>query len=173
MWKEAKAKQEEWARKSATNEIHSWMIADITLTGYTCILFMLHRARTHNANPPAPDLPGIAWAPMILSASRRIIEVAQQLILKCPHIETVCLLFGTFRVNIACAYIVSSALETSAAARSVADLQLLEKFTDGLVRISVEEKECAPLVQALRSLNTQIRMRTNGVALGFAKFMST
>jgi len=103
---------------------------------------------------------------MILSASRRIIEVAQQLILMCPHIETVCLLFGTFRVNIACAYLASSAVTTSTTASSVADLQLLEKFTNGLVDISVEEKECMPLVQALRGLNTQIRMRTNGVALG-------
>merc|ERR1712187_477785 len=154
------------ARNSATNKIHSWMIADVTLTGYTCILFMLHRFRTYYSNSSASDMPGIAWLPMILNASRRIIEVAQQLILICPHMETVCLLFGMFRVNLACAYLASNAVTTLATTSPVADLQLLEKFTDRLVGISVEEKECVPLVQVLRSFNTQIRLRTNGVALG-------
>ncbi|KAJ4051528.1 hypothetical protein NW761_014163 [Fusarium oxysporum] len=96
-------KVDKWMEKAKDKQTDAWMLAEVTLTGYTCIIFMIRKTAILDANSPRPissdhDIPRSSVA---LSASRRIVAIAHQLLLQCPHPETMALLFGTYRVNVA------------------------------------------------------------------------
>ncbi|KAI2896353.1 hypothetical protein CBS63078_5644 [Aspergillus niger] len=156
-----------WMAKSKDKEIDSWMLADITVMVYSCILFMIRKTVISVPNSPNPNhvnhKHGIPRSDIALRAARYIITAAHHLLLQCPHPETVALLFGTYRIEVAYTYLVSQLdVEDVQNPRAImADLKLLELVTKSIAASSRQEPELVPLLSGLHQLNARVGARMN------------
>ncbi|RBA18292.1 hypothetical protein FPRO05_10587 [Fusarium proliferatum] len=141
-----------WKTSSKENKLHSWMLADLTIAGYTCIVFMLHRASLTTAELPQE----ISQLPIALSASRQVLKAGNELLKQCPYAVTLYYLFGTYQVDAVYACLVSSLMRLPESHTARADLRLLEDFTRDFSNLVVEDESFRPLLTALRTLNSSV-----------------
>ncbi|WKT52785.1 hypothetical protein QSH57_003347 [Fusarium oxysporum f. sp. vasinfectum] len=156
-------KVDKWMEKAKDKQTDAWMLAEVTLTGYTCIIFMIRKTAILDANSPRPissdhDIPRSSVA---LSASRRIVAIAHQLLLQCPHPETMALLFGTYRVNVAYTYLICHLLQVQDPDVIANDFQLLERIAESIVALSRQERECTDCIYPERQVR-QVNKRIGG-----------
>ncbi|SCN64495.1 uncharacterized protein FFB20_00712 [Fusarium fujikuroi] len=141
-----------WKTSSKEDKLHSWMLADLTIAGYTCIVFMLHKASLTTAEFPQE----ISQLPIALNASRQVLKAGNELLKQCPYAVTLYYLFGTYQVDAAYACLVSSLMRLPESHTARADLRLLEDFTRDVSTLVVEGESFRPLLAALRTLNSSV-----------------
>ncbi|RSL57423.1 hypothetical protein CEP53_006471 [Fusarium sp. AF-6] len=80
-----------WVRKMIESDGQLWTIAGVALEGYTCIIFMLRRAiSVRSGIPESQELdPEVTNHPLVLNASRYILEIVALLLAAIPSMGTV------------------------------------------------------------------------------------
>ncbi|KAL2672138.1 hypothetical protein Neosp_012836 [[Neocosmospora] mangrovei] len=81
----------DWVKKMINSNGQLWTIAGVALEGYTCIIFMLRRAISANSDIPENHAPGseVVNHPLVLNASRHILEIVALLLAAIPSMSTV------------------------------------------------------------------------------------
>lgn len=141
----------------------NFIVLDTLLTGYTCIIFMLHNvdvleSRSRQLMERDADLPD---SPLALEAAREIVKIFTQAISLYPGPEIMSTLFGVFGANIPTACLYSTVLSSADVGAHRADVQLLEQLSGFVSTVARTEREHQPLVRALETLNTAIQRRFN------------
>ncbi|KPM44456.1 hypothetical protein AK830_g2139 [Neonectria ditissima] len=150
---------EEWLQKAQDNDVDSWMLIDVTLTGYTTIIFMLRKCNILESSSPSPvssdqDVPR---SPLAVSASRHILSIIYRLLVRVPSSETVSILVGFFQVFIPYACLASNIVRSPNPSALASDLELLERIGENISVLSRKERDFTPLARALRGINGEIR----------------
>lgn len=138
-----------------------WKATDVALTGHACILFMLRKAVMKNARSPAIQLleHELASSPMVIEASRSIIEISLWLLNRWPWLASVSFLFGRFLIHLPYALLVHAACHTSNTAAYAIDIERIYNLHEIIVKIIGSEKEYLPLLRGLRAVNNELRRR--------------
>ncbi|KAL2838098.1 hypothetical protein BJY01DRAFT_251108 [Aspergillus pseudoustus] len=150
-----------WLLSSAESEADVWKVFDATLTGYTCILFMLRRAEMHGHTSPASADIEIALldCPVALDAARHIVETSEWLLTRYPWPSSVSALFGAFKIHIAYSMLVNAVCRAPDVLAYATEIRILHLLGDSIIRICGAEREFAQLVHA-GYLNARVKART-------------
>ncbi|KAK1854556.1 fungal specific transcription factor [Colletotrichum chrysophilum] len=156
---------EEWVTKtmSSENKSEAWMMSDIAMSGYTYVIFMLRKLSVLRSNSPRPvmsdaDVPD---SPLAVDASRRLLSVVHMVLVKNPFPETMCVLFGMYRLYVAYACLMNSVLHSADVRAHMDDVGLLEQLCDVMTVASRGEKDFVPLIRAIQSLGMEVKRRLN------------
>lgn len=145
----------------------NYTVLDALLTGYTCVIFMLHKldvldSASHHLMEKDADLPG---SPLALNAAREIVKTLTQLISLHPYPETISTFIGAFESYIAIAYLYRKVLNAHDIGAEQTDIESLERFSSYVTTVSQETSEFQPLVRALNTLTTEIKKRVDTMQL--------
>ncbi|KAJ0325455.1 hypothetical protein Brms1b_000763 [Colletotrichum noveboracense] len=156
---------EEWVTKtmSSENQSEAWMMSDVAMSGYTYVIFMLRKLSVLRSNSPRPvmsdaDVPD---SPLAVDASRRLLSVVHIVLVKNPFPETMCVLFGMYRLYVAYACLMNSVLHSADVRAHMDDVALLEQVCDVMTIASRGEKDFVPLIRAIQSLGMEVKRRLN------------
>ncbi|KAJ0384520.1 hypothetical protein COL922a_008222 [Colletotrichum nupharicola] len=156
---------EEWVTKtmSSENKSEAWMMSDVAMSGYTYVIFMLRKLSVLRSNSPRPvmsdaDVPD---SPLAVDASRRLLSVVHMVLVKNPFPETMCVLFGMYRLYVAYACLMNSVLHSADVRAHMDDVALLEQVCDVMTVASRGEKDFVPLIRAIQSLGMEVKRRLN------------
>ncbi|KAF9877446.1 hypothetical protein CkaCkLH20_05146 [Colletotrichum karsti] len=156
---------EGWVQRtmSSENKAEAWMMSDVALSGYTYIIFMLRKLSVLRSNSPRPvmsdaDVPD---SPLAVDASRRILTVVHLTLMSNPFPETMCVLFGMYRLYVAYACLMNSVLHAPDVRAHADDVALLESVCDVMALASRGERDFVPLIRAIQSLGVEVKRRFN------------
>lgn len=94
-------------------------------------------------------------SPVALDAARNIIKTSQSLLTRYPWPTSVAALFGAFQIQIAYTMLFNAVRRR--APDRISDIRMLRSLGESIIRISSTEKEFAPLVHALRALDSDLK----------------
>lgn len=163
-----KVLQTERAKHADANEPDTWMVAEVALNGYTCIIFMLRKMATLDSSSPQPistdaDVPD---SPIALEAARHLVDIVAGLLARYPTPSTLASTFGAYRAYVPFAYVVSHILrcpEGGGGGHDVgayaADVESLERTARCVAEISGTERDFVPLARALQCLTSEVRKK--------------
>ncbi|KAI8270836.1 aconitate hydratase [Colletotrichum sp. SAR11_239] len=162
---------EDWVQRSAheNDMINLWILGDLLLNGYTCIIFMLRKAtllKTNSPNPISSD-DNIPKTDLSTRISRRILELTYLMlhVWRFPAAEAISYILGAYRAHIAYAHIASNMINSPGLEEdATADLDLLDRVAQSIETAAQEECDFAPLVRVMKKINTEVRERVTGVA---------
>ncbi|KAM5376810.1 hypothetical protein ACJZ2D_005297 [Fusarium nematophilum] len=154
---------EDWLQQSRDNDIHCWMIIDVLMTGYTCVLFMLRRFSALDSSSPPPLHSGSHFraSTLAINASRKILDIIDHLLAKFPITETMSMMVGLFQAFIPYGYVANNILRSSSPGVLSPDLELLERVAGRIIVLSQEEADLKPLARALQRSNNEVRQWIN------------
>ncbi|KAE8327087.1 hypothetical protein BDV39DRAFT_193007 [Aspergillus sergii] len=161
-------KIENWLESYKDGDINGWVLGDLALSGYTCILFMLRKASFPKGNTHRSLLSDnddmIPRSDLSVRTSRRVLKVIHHMIhiLKLPGPEAMSLILGNYRAYIAHAHLASGLIHDPMAPTAEEDLRLLHNVaecTEGLAR---DVNEFFPLTRAFKLVNNEVRERVRG-----------
>ena len=136
---------------SAQSETDIWKATDTNMIGYTCIIFMLRRARMHALNfSPVESGQDLMDSPVALDAARNIIKTSESLLIRYPWPTSVAALFGAFKIQIAYTMLFNAVRRAPDRTAYASDIRILQSLVESIVQISSAEKEFAPLVHAVQ-----------------------
>lgn len=154
--------QDDWVRKFTANDTSSWILADVALTGYTCIIFMLRTiaglSDSSTTKPVSSDI-DIPKSPLVLTAARRILGFIDIVLARFPSPQTLSLIFGAYQAYVPYACLVSSVLGAPDMRLCSNDVALLLRVGESITITSQKERDFVPLSRAVQSLNMEIRKR--------------
>ncbi|KAL0936397.1 uncharacterized protein CTRU02_208612 [Colletotrichum truncatum] len=157
---------EDWLQRSADDMIQQWVLTDVVLVGYTCIIFMLRKATLLKSNSPNPvssdeNIPKTDFA---TRASRRIMELTYLMlhVWGFPAAEAISYILGAYRAHIAYAHLASNVINSSTPGDMAADLDLLDRVAQSMETAVQEEHDFAPLLRAMKKINAEVRERVVG-----------
>ncbi|KAB8276230.1 hypothetical protein BDV30DRAFT_48087 [Aspergillus minisclerotigenes] len=136
-------KIDNWLESYKDGDINGWVLGDLALSGYTCILFMLRKASFPKGNAHRSLLSDnddmIPRSDLSVRTSRRVLKVIHHMvhILKLPGPEAMSLILGNYRAYIAHAHLASGLIHDPMAPTAEEDLRLLHNVaecTEGLAR---------------------------------------
>ncbi|KAL2816559.1 hypothetical protein BJX63DRAFT_430252 [Aspergillus granulosus] len=175
---------EKWLDSYRDGDINGWILGDLALSGYTCILFMLRKASTSRDLPASPtadhrqamlfsDNDGtIPRSDLSMRTYRRILKLVHHMIcvLKLPGPEAIALILGNYRAYIAYAHPASGLMHMHAcdpmmpnyAVAAAEDLLLLRNVAGCIEGLAREVNEFFPLARAFKLVNDEIRNRVQG-----------
>lgn len=138
-----------------------WTIAGVALEGYTCIIFMLRRAiSVRSGIPENQELdPEVTNHPLVLNASRYILEIVALLLATIPSMGTVAVTFVVLQVHVPFACLTTYLLQSVARQEFETDTALLESVAEGLGGISRDIEELVPLAAAIEELKYRVQNR--------------
>ncbi|KAK7421174.1 hypothetical protein QQX98_002303 [Neonectria punicea] len=150
---------EEWLQKAQDNDIHSWMLTDVVMTGYTAIIFMLRKYNILESSSPSPvssdqDVPS---SPFAVRASRHILIIIDRLLVNFAISETVSIIVGFFQAFIPYACLASNIVRSSNPGSLVSDMELLDRISESITNLSHKERDFMPLARALQGVNRELR----------------
>ena len=156
--------QTERFKHADANEPDAWMVAEVALNGYTCIIFMLRKMATLDSSSPQPistdaDVPD---SPIALEAARHLVDIVAGLLTRYPTPSTLASTFGAYRAYVPFAHVVSHILrcpEGADVGAYAADVESLERAGRCVAEISRTERDFVPLARALQSLNSEVRKK--------------
>lgn len=159
--------QTEWAKKAAANCLETWLVADVALNGYTCIIFMLRKMATLDSNSPQPvttdtDIPD---SPFALRAARHVVDIVGWLLATYPNSSTLSSTFGAYRAYVPFAYLTSHILKSPDITKYAADIESLQRAARTVEEISKNERDFTPLASAMQTLNEEVRKKLETVDL--------
>lgn len=149
--------------------INLWILGDLLLNGYTCIIFMLRKAtllKTNSPNPISSD-DNIPKTDLSTRISRRILELTYLMlhVWRFPAAEAISYILGAYRAHIAYAHIASNMINSPGLEENAtADLDLLDRVAQSIETAAQEECDFAPLVRVMKKINAEVRERVTGVA---------
>lgn len=151
----------EWMANDSNRDSEIWEVADVLLTGYTAIVYMFRKMAVLDSTSPEPvtnklDIPE---SPVVMEASRRIINLMGRLLVLLPYVDTMITLFGAYRCYIAFSYIANAILRASDLQQHMEDVKSLERLGDEAELLCKGQRDILPMVRAMQSLNVEIRMR--------------
>jgi hypothetical protein len=143
----------------SVEDIHLWMLADVTLSGRTCIAFMLHKAAVLESESlnPIMDEHNIPEFTVAVRASRNFLQVLDRLYKKWSTPNTVLSLFGTFRAHVHFACLAKHCLHERISDSLMVDLSLLDSIAGHVMAATYESKDLAPLAHAMLTLCKSVR----------------
>lgn len=150
------------------NQIELWILLELVLTGYTCIIFMLRKAALLEPNSPLPTAPSDRSnnprTDYASRASRRILNIAYNMfqVWKFPVSETVSYVLGAYRADIAYAHLASEAISSAPPTQAAEDLRLLERVALAIGEAAQEEYDFYPLVRTMERINAEIAGKLRG-----------
>ncbi|TDZ35871.1 hypothetical protein CTRI78_v011418 [Colletotrichum trifolii] len=154
-----------WIQRAlnSDNKAEGWVMGDVALTGYTYVIFMLRKLSVLGADSPRPvssdaDVPA---SPLAVEASRNLLHIVHLLMAKNPYPESMCVLFGMFRLYVSYACLLNNVLRDPDVRSRAADVALIERVTEGMVTSARAERDFVPLIRAIRSLGVEVRKRFN------------
>ncbi|KAF5517282.1 hypothetical protein CGCA056_v010911 [Colletotrichum aenigma] len=161
---------EDWVQRSAheNDMINLWILGDLLLNGYTCIIFMLRKAtllKTNSPNPISSD-DNIPKTHLSTRISRRILELTYLMlhVWRFPAAEAISYILGAYRAHIAYAHIASNMINAPGLEENAtADLDLLDRVAQSIETAAQEECDFAPLVRVMKKINAEVRERVTGV----------
>ncbi|KAK7425747.1 hypothetical protein QQZ08_007722 [Neonectria magnoliae] len=150
---------EEWLQKAQDNDIHSWMLAEVVMTGYTAVLFMLRKYNILESSSPSPvssdqDVPS---SPFAVRASRHILVIIDRLLVNFAISETLSIIVGFFQAFIPYACLASNILRSSNPGSLASDMELLSRISESIASLSHKERDLMPLARALQGVNAELR----------------
>ncbi|KAF6831401.1 hypothetical protein CMUS01_07360 [Colletotrichum musicola] len=161
---------EDWIQRA--DMIDQWILADLILVGYTCVIFMLRKAtllKTNSPNPVSSDV-NIPKTDISTRASRRILVLTYNMLhtWSFPAAETISYILGAYRAHIAYAHIASNIISSPmpVPADMAFDLDLLDRVAQSIDVIAQVDCEFAPLVRVMEKTNAEVRQRVFGAAEG-------
>lgn len=136
-----------------------WTIAGVALEGYTCIIFMLRRALSVHSGIPENQVlgPGVFNHPLVLNASRHILEIVALLLVAIPSMGTVAVTFVVLQAHIPLACLATYLLHSVVSHDRERDIILLEHVAEAMREVSRDVEELAPLTAAVEELKTKVR----------------
>lgn len=134
-------------------------MADVLLTGYTCIIFMLRKLAVPPSAPytPVSTDPDLPSSPVALRAARRFLQVAETAMGRPPSPHFMSIVFGTYQGYVACACVATTVLRGDTGGED--DMELLERVTAAAEEISREEAGFEPLTGTMREICVELRKR--------------
>ncbi|KAJ4207637.1 hypothetical protein NW759_013867 [Fusarium solani] len=150
---------DDWVRKMIDSDGQLWTIAGVALEGYTSIIFMLRRALSiHSGIPENQALgPEVVSHPLVLNASRHILEIVALLLVAFPSMGTVAVTFVVLQAHIPLACLATYLLHPAASHDCETDIVLLEHVAEAMREISRDVEELVPLTAAMEELKTNVR----------------
>lgn len=152
------------------DDVNGWVLGDLALAGYTCILFMLRKASFPGSNDHRPLLSDdddmIPRSELSMRTSRRVLNVIYHMIyvMKLPRPEAISLIFGYYRAYIAHAHLASGLTRDPAAPTAEEDISLLQNIVECVDGLVGDGPEYLPLARAFRVVNDEVRDRVQEVA---------
>lgn len=162
--------QEEWLQSYKDDDVNGWVLGDLALSGYTCILFMLRKASFPESNDHRPLLSDndgmIPRSDLSMRISRRVLKVIYHMVyvMKLPRPEAISLIFGYYRAYIAHAHLASGLTRDTAAPTAEEDISLLENIAECIDGLVGDGAEYLPLARAFKMVNAEVRNRVQEVA---------
>ncbi|KAG8667529.1 hypothetical protein FPOAC2_12697 [Fusarium poae] len=151
----------EWLEDAHDNEQDIWVVTDVILTGYTCIIYMFRKMALLNSNsprPPTTDL-DIPDSPIVEDAARRLIAALNRLLEIFPYGVTMTALFGAYRCHVAFAYLANTILRAQDPRVYMADIQALEQLSDKCTELCRGNRDIVPLLKAMQNITEEIRKK--------------
>ncbi|KAJ3454559.1 hypothetical protein MRS44_013159 [Fusarium solani] len=159
---------EQWLQQDQDNDIYWWMVADVFLMGYTCIIFMLRKLNNHPHTSPSASCFKSYSPPstLIINASRKILDIIYRLLTRYPVAETMSMMVGFFQAFIPYGFVANNVLRSPNPRDFVSDLELLERVAERIIALSEVETDFKPIARALQRSNNEVREWVNvrGVA---------
>lgn len=146
------------------NDHNTWLLEDIALNGYTCVIFMIRKMaalHSHSPEPVATDA-DIPASPLALKAARVIVGIVASLMDRYPVSATVSGTFGIYRAYISFAYVARHLLRVPDIGPHAADVEHLALVEDALSRIVRTDKDFMPLARAVQALNAEVARKKGG-----------
>ncbi|KAH6675390.1 hypothetical protein F5X68DRAFT_278429 [Plectosphaerella plurivora] len=162
---EWKMSQEEWMQSYSGDDLNSWILGNLALSAYTCILFMLRKATLPNSNEHRPLLSDtddmIPRNEMSMRISRKVLRVVHLMIqvVGLPGPESISLFLGNYRAYIAHAHLASGLLLDPASPTAEEDFLLLTQVADCVDTVTREGAEFMPLGRSLKYVNREVEKR--------------
>lgn len=153
--------QAKWVKDPQFNAHDTWIVADIALSGHTCIIFMLYKMAALDSSSPCPiatdsDVPDSAIA---FDAASYIVEIVGWLLEKYPNSATMSNTFGAYRAYVPFAYLVTRILRASDVNAYRKDVENLDRAGRIVTEIALVERDFVPLARAIASLNYEVRKK--------------
>ncbi|KAH7190430.1 hypothetical protein DER44DRAFT_679162 [Fusarium oxysporum] len=149
---------EQYLQQDQDNDIYWWMVADVFLMGYTCIIFMLQKIS--NLPPTSPSASCLRSCPppstLIINASRKILDIIYRLLTRYPVAETMSMMVGFFQAFVPYGLVANNVLRSPNPRAFVSDLELLERVAERIVALSEIETDFKPMARALRRANKEV-----------------
>lgn len=145
------------------NHAEAWMACDVAMSGYTYIIFMLRKLSVLQSDSPRPVLSDadVPDSPLAVDASRNLLTIVHGLLVQNPSPETMCLLFGIYRLYVAFACLLNSILRAPDVRERLDDVTLVERLADVMVLALAGEKDFVPLIRALQSLGVEVKRKVS------------
>jgi hypothetical protein len=155
--------QEQYLQQDQGNDIYWWMVADVFLMGYTCIIFMLRKI---NDRPPtSPSTSCLKSYPpfstLTINASRKILDIIYRLLTRYPVAETMSMTVGFFQAFIPYGFVANNVLRSPNPRAFISDLELLERVAERIMALSEVETDFKPIARALQRANNEVREWVN------------
>ncbi|KAH7161863.1 hypothetical protein EDB81DRAFT_925661 [Dactylonectria macrodidyma] len=153
----------DWIEDTHNEDVNFWEVAEVLLFGYTSMFFMYRKLDVLNSDSPEPlvtdaDLPD---CPLVVDASRQIVQVMGRVLLRIPYVETMVFFFGTYRCYVAIACLAKSILCATNIKAHMEDIKSLDRLGNQAEVLSRGAEDIAPLVRAIQNLNTEIQQHLN------------
>ncbi|WAO96122.1 Hypothetical protein NCS54_01378400 [Fusarium falciforme] len=150
---------DDWVKKMIDSDGQLWTIAGVALEGYTCIIFMLRRALSVHSGIPENQALGLEVVnhPLVLNASRHILEIVALLLVAIPSMGAVAVTFVVLQAHIPLACLATYLLHPVASHDCETDIILLEHVAEATREISRDVEELVPLTAAMEELKTKVR----------------
>ncbi|KAF4120682.1 Fungal specific transcription factor domain [Geosmithia morbida] len=129
-----------------------WMVVDVTLRGYTCIIFMLRKMAIPDSSPSTAT-------PLALDVARQVLGIVSRLVGQYPFPATLGATFGPFRAYVPFAYVIGHLLSCPDIGAYRADVEALAKATWGIRRVASRDGGFLPLAKAMEGLNADVQRR--------------
>ncbi|KAE8414368.1 hypothetical protein BDV36DRAFT_303474 [Aspergillus pseudocaelatus] len=158
-------KIENWLESYKEGDINGWVLGDLALSGYTCILFMLRKASLPKGSAHRSLLSDnddmIPRSDLSVRTSRRVLKVIHHMIhiLKLPGPEAMSLILGNYRAYIAHAHLASGLIHDPMASTAEEDLRLLQNVAECTEALAREVNEFFPLTRAFKLVNNEVKKR--------------
>lgn len=139
------------------------MACDVAMSGHTYIIFMLRKLSVLQSDSPRPVLSDadVPDCPLAVDASRNLLAIVHGLLVQNPSPETMCLLFGIYRLYVALACLLNSILRAPDVRGRLDDVALVERLADVMVLAMRGEKDFVPLIRALQSRGVEVKRKVS------------
>ncbi|OJI99475.1 hypothetical protein ASPVEDRAFT_38888 [Aspergillus versicolor CBS 583.65] len=158
-------KMEEWLQSYKNDDINGWILSDLALSGYTCILFMLRKASLPQSSEHKAMLSDndemIPRSELSMRTSRKVLKLVHHMIhvVTLPGPEAMSLILGTYRAYIAHAHLASGLIHDPAAPTVDDDMGLLLEVAECIEGLAREVNEFVPLAGAFKMVNNEVRRK--------------
>lgn len=150
-------RQGDWLLAPSAHKSEVFTKTDVLITGYTFIIFMLRKVGIigpHLTNSPT-ETPRLL-SPLVLEASRRVIEMSIDLCHLFPYPEGLSMVLVYYRIDIATALLYSHVLHSTDENATVEDMQRLLDLSRCVFSIAHGCRELAPIGRAMEALNKMV-----------------